>query len=453
MAGKIIHKKKTNLSADKAGQRTEPITKECCGETEQGGKQRAGRPMTKENESYEDPDQTPLSGKEADMQIDLWSCLSKMSAPYSETMCPWARTLTRGDYARMERLLEGIEAEALTHLLEKRESNERISAIVHVILGASATFRSHPSFYKVTKFFEGAERQHLACLKKLLQLGAKIQVHDIAGSTPLHYCIQFGSNETTMQMARLLLEHGADPNAKDRRGLVPLAFCVIHKDVNFIKLLCEFGADPEIPTTDGVTPQMLAHAHDLLEIETLIAEEARKFCWKQRLKAKEAGDLKVCQVCRVSRHCKRCAGCCLVWYCGVACQRLDWARHRAHCQQAQAQFMPVRVKGTKVTSTPRSMTAFFLVDNVKNEKMDSGQPTKSHFVVKVQVSLSGELTVNNEEKSINGLICLKQNPDIFPILEKKIRAEGRHGNVGFFYAMWKQELRINPRVVLPVEVW
>ena len=93
--------------------------------------------MTKENESYEDPDQTPLSGKEADMQIDLWSCLSKMSAPYSETMCPWARTLTRGDYARMERLLEGIEAEALTHLLEKRESNERISAIVHVILGAT----------------------------------------------------------------------------------------------------------------------------------------------------------------------------------------------------------------------------------------------------------------------------------------------------------------------------
>ena len=154
MAGKIIHKKKTNLSADKAGQRTEPITKECCGETEQGGKQRAGRPMTKENESYEDPDQTPLSGKEADMQIDLWSCLSKMSAPYSETMCPWARTLTRGDYARMERLLEGIEAEALTHLLEKRESNERISAIVHVILGASATFRSHPSFYKDTKFLK-----------------------------------------------------------------------------------------------------------------------------------------------------------------------------------------------------------------------------------------------------------------------------------------------------------
>ena len=44
-----------------------------------------------------------------------------------------------------------------------------------------------------------------------------------------------------MQMARLLLERGADPNAKNRFGNVPLGACVIGRNMDFIQLLLEFG--------------------------------------------------------------------------------------------------------------------------------------------------------------------------------------------------------------------
>jgi ankyrin repeat protein len=44
-----------------------------------------------------------------------------------------------------------------------------------------------------------------------------------------------------MALARLLLEHGADPNAKTRHGAVPLHECVMSNNVESVKLLLEFG--------------------------------------------------------------------------------------------------------------------------------------------------------------------------------------------------------------------
>ena len=41
-------------------------------------------------------------------------------------------------------------------------------------------------------------------------------------------------------MARMLLERGADPNAKNRFGGVALAYCVRQGSIEFIKLLFEF---------------------------------------------------------------------------------------------------------------------------------------------------------------------------------------------------------------------
>jgi MYND finger len=65
-------------------------------------------------------------------------------------------------------------------------------------------------------------------------------------------------------------------------------------------------------------------------ITRAFAEKIRQHCQQLRREAKEAGRLKSCRVCRASsQHCKRCANCFLVWYCGAACQKLDWAKHKA----------------------------------------------------------------------------------------------------------------------------
>jgi ankyrin repeat protein len=44
-----------------------------------------------------------------------------------------------------------------------------------------------------------------------------------------------------MEMARVLLKRGADPNAKNRFGAVPLMECVMQNYLDFINLLLEFG--------------------------------------------------------------------------------------------------------------------------------------------------------------------------------------------------------------------
>jgi hypothetical protein len=61
------------------------------------------------------------------------------------------------------------------------------------------------------------------------------------GYTPLHHCLSLYWSPATMALARLLLEHGADPNAKTRHGAVPLYECVISDNVESVKLLLEFG--------------------------------------------------------------------------------------------------------------------------------------------------------------------------------------------------------------------
>ena len=62
-----------------------------------------------------------------------------------------------------------------------------------------------------------------------------------SGFTPLHHCLKISGTETTLQMARLLLERGADPNAQNRLREVPLANSVLFGNTDYIKLLLEFG--------------------------------------------------------------------------------------------------------------------------------------------------------------------------------------------------------------------
>ena len=50
---------------------------------------------------------------------------------------------------------------------------------------------------------------------------------------------------------RLLLERGADANAKQQMGFTPFHSAAAHGDVETAKLLMDFGADPRARTEDG----------------------------------------------------------------------------------------------------------------------------------------------------------------------------------------------------------
>jgi ankyrin repeat protein len=115
------------------------------------------------------------------------------------------------------------------------------------------------------------------------------------GNTPVGTPQQVGK-VTAIQLARKLLEHGANPNTRvewneprfgkeggtarnppnirlgrhllSYRGATPFYVAAKNGDVELMRLLIEFKADPKIPTLTGVTPLMVAAGLDTWEGET-----------------------------------------------------------------------------------------------------------------------------------------------------------------------------------------
>jgi uncharacterized protein len=115
------------------------------------------------------------------------------------------------------------------------------------------------------------------------------------GNTPVGTPQQTGK-VTALQLARKLLEHGANPNTRVEwneprfgkeggtarnppnirlgrhlityRGATPFYVAAKNGDVELMRLLVEFKADPKIPNVVGVTPLMVAAGLDTWEGET-----------------------------------------------------------------------------------------------------------------------------------------------------------------------------------------
>ena len=82
-----------------------------------------------------------------------------------------------------------------------------------------------------------SQRMHMEVLKKMIELGADVNPHDLLGYTPLHHSLTCSGNEYTMKMAEVLLKNGANVNALNRFGDYPLMECIQIQNIEFIKLL------------------------------------------------------------------------------------------------------------------------------------------------------------------------------------------------------------------------
>ena len=89
-------------------------------------------------------------------------------------------------------------------------------------------------------------------LDGLQRLAAHPNLANGLGETPLHYAATFGSVESV----RILLDHGADPNARNRAGATPLVSAAY--DLAKTRLLIEKGADVNAHAANGITPVMVA---------------------------------------------------------------------------------------------------------------------------------------------------------------------------------------------------
>ena len=400
-----------------------------------------------------DGDQSPIYGTRARKMKFMWVNGLDWN-PFSPFASMWMKCLAAGDYDTM---LEHIkEASTVKTLLEQRETLLNCSGLFHVIEGANGEDR----FGCVD---DG--KNYLACLTKLLDLGANFNACDFAGFTPLFYCGKMDSNIVTVEMAAILLRHGANVNAQNRFGETALVLPVRFRNYECIKLLLDYGADPTIQDHSGCAVEG-ANLYDK-DLRNLFAAARIKRVKSMRQSAKEdaGGSLRKCKVCNICTGTFRCTGCYMVRYCGRKCQLSDWKQHKSGCKEARRQFVPVNL-----IYPDKNAVDICNLTGVVTSLSQPREPHRNNFVVKIQLPLSDtstkkwqkaiggaentmNLTLYDEKKSIYGYIA---KVDLcYKSLVEKIKTEGVFGEKGFFYAIVEtdKQLKINIENMLPPRTW
>ena len=114
---------------------------------------------------------------------------------------------------------------------------------------------------------------------------------DVYGATPLHYAAENGH----VEIARLLLQNGADVNAKNNYGSTPLHWAAEQDNVDILHLLVENGADLEAQDNYGWRALHYAAIHGISPfIQELISRyhvdiNARDNDWETALRVARNG--------------------------------------------------------------------------------------------------------------------------------------------------------------------
>jgi MYND finger/Ankyrin repeat len=96
---------------------------------------------------------------------------------------------------------------------------------------------------------------HLGTIKYLISAGAPVDKEDLVGLTSLH--IATLGEAFKLDIARFLLESGANVNHLDRYGSLAILSPMQTNNIPAIELLLEFGTDINIADADNVTPQSI----------------------------------------------------------------------------------------------------------------------------------------------------------------------------------------------------
>jgi ankyrin repeat protein len=95
-----------------------------------------------------------------------------------------------------------------------------------------------------------------AVAKLLLQHGADVQ---LAARNPMQVApLHAAAAGHNLPLVRILLEHGAQPNARQQKGYTPLHSAAQNGDKVMVELLLANGADRTLANDDGKTPAQTA---------------------------------------------------------------------------------------------------------------------------------------------------------------------------------------------------
>ena len=131
------------------------------------------------------------------------------------------------------------------------------------------------TIHHVTPFMVAARRGRKAIAELLIERGADVNARDRRSAvqdgrcTPLHYACETGQ----LKMVELLLDHGADPDSATQNWRTPLSDAIFLHHKFRARCLLERGASPNGPEKCGMPPIVAAAWNDDLE---MLAELLRR---------------------------------------------------------------------------------------------------------------------------------------------------------------------------------
>jgi len=133
--------------------------------------------------------------------------------------------------------------------------------IVRLLLAANALVNVKGQKSDRTPLFMAGEVNDIETSRLLLQHGAKLNITDQYGMTPLNVVC----NRNNSAVARLFIEAGAKVNVPDRSDSYPLHYAARNGDNDIVKLLLDNEAKVDVLNKNGESPLHLAirrqHSH------------------------------------------------------------------------------------------------------------------------------------------------------------------------------------------------
>ena len=152
--------------------------------------------------------------------------------------------------------------------VSRRLAGDPSLAIVSSEVGATREDASRFFFSEIAHYlYAGDTALHMAAAafrpsvaKLLVVHGADCRARNRRGAEPLHYAADANHWDPAAQAKTIeyLLSVGADPNALDRSRVAPLHRAVRTRSLSAVRALLDGGADPRIPNQSGARPLHLA---------------------------------------------------------------------------------------------------------------------------------------------------------------------------------------------------